>query len=229
MPISKVTSSNIQQPSFKGKWDRTEQGTPYYKTNSGTTAGAILAIPAGLTWLNKMKYKEPSAEEMQTAKDMFKEAGMDDFFKKLTGGKNIEETLKMGNENALRMKKYAIPFAVLAAGLTAGCGMLVDKFRNDKAKETADIVKQAGVKNAVMNNDRIALSNKGRAYYESNQGSKYGAFLGAGCGIIGALMQQGKNTKISEAIGSALTFAIGGWIMGKIADSNSNKDARRHA
>ena len=173
--------------------------------------------------------KEPSAEETEAAKNVIKESGMDDFFKKITGGKNFEETLKMGNENALRMKKYAVPFAVLAAGLTVGCGMLVDKFRNDKAKETADIVKQVGVKNAVMNNDRIALSNKGRAYYESNQGSKYGAFLGAGCGIIGALMEQGKNIKISGAIGSALTFALGGWIMGKIADSNSNKDARRHA
>ncbi len=214
---------------FRGSFKKTEQGNPYYKTNSGTTAGAILAIPAGLTWLNKISYKEPSAEETEAAKNVIKESGMDDFFKKITGGKNFEETLKMGNENALRMKKYAVPFAVLAAGLTVGCGMLVDKFRNDKAKETADIVKQVGVKNAVMNNDRIALSNKGRAYYESNQGSKYGAFLGAGCGIIGALMEQGKNIKISGAIGSALTFALGGWIMGKIADSNSNKDARRHA
>ena len=176
---------------FRGSFKKTEQGNPYYKTNSGTTAGAILAIPAGLTWLNKISYKEPSAEETEAAKNVIKESGMDDFFKKITGGKNFEETLK--------------------------------------AKETADIVKQVGVKNAVMNNDRIALSNKGRAYYESNQGSKYGAFLGAGCGIIGALMEQGKNIKISGAIGSALTFALGGWIMGKIADSNSNKDARRHA
>lgn len=229
MSISAVTGSNIQQPSFKGKWERTEQGNPYYKTSSGTTAGAILAIPAGLAWLDKIRYKGMSAEETEVAKNAIKEAGMDDFFKKLTGGKNFEETLKMGNENGLRLKKYAIPFALLAAGLTVGCGMLVDKLRNNKAQETADIVKQVGVKNAVMNGDRVALSNKGRAYYESNQGSKYGALLGAGCGIIGSVMQTGKNTKISGAIGSALTFALGGWIMGKIADSNSNKDARRHA
>ena len=102
--------------------------------------------------------------------------------------------------------------------------MLIDHLRNKKAKEKADFVKQVGVKKAVIENDDIALSNKGRAYYESNVGTKYGALLGAVCGLLHTAMLRKK-----EYITNAITFAIGGFIMGKIADSNTNKDARKHA
>lgn len=40
MAISAI--NNVQQtPSFRGKWSRTENGTPYYKTNVGTIMGCI--------------------------------------------------------------------------------------------------------------------------------------------------------------------------------------------
>lgn len=229
MSVTVNSCGTTNNCNFKGKWDRTEQGNPYYKTSSGTTAGAVWAVPAGLFWLNKMKYKEPSAEKVKATNEAIKQSGMNDFVKQITGGKNFEETLKMGNENALRMKKYAIPFALTAAGLTLGCGMLVDKLRNDKAKEAANTVQQVGTKNAIMSNDDITLSNKGRAYYESNRGSKYGAFLGAGCGIVDAAMGEGKNLKASGLILNVLICTLGGWIMGKIADHYTNKDARKHA
>ena len=63
----------------------------------------------------------------------------------------------------------------------------IDHKRNEKAKETADFVKKVGTKNAVMNSDEVALSNKGRAYYDSNTGAKYGGWLGAAAGVIGAV------------------------------------------
>ena len=125
------------------------------------------------------------------------------------------------------LKKYAIPFAIIAAGATAGCGILVDHFRNKKAKEAADTVKQVGVKNAVMQNDKIQLSNKGRAYYESNQGVKYGALLGAACGVVHSAMNGSKKT--GAYITNVIMFGLGGLIMGKIADSTANNDARKHA
>ena len=78
-----------------------------------------------------------------------------------------------------------------------------------------------------MQNDKIQLSNKGRAYYESNQGVKYGALLGAGCGLIESVMSAGK-LKAAALINMAL-MAVGGLIMGKIADSTANNDARKHA
>ena len=222
-----------KQPSFRGKWDKTEQENPYYKTNSGAVAGGIMAVPAAYTWL---KYSWKKIDEAQINKDLaeskqfMKETGMDKQFDEMFknfGYKNTDEAFKAGVDNMKRLKKYAIPFAIIAAGATAGCGILVDHLRNKKAKEAADTVKQVGVKNAVMQNDKIQLSNKGRAYYESNQGVKYGALLGAGCGLIESVMSTGKLK--AAALVNMVMMAIGGLIMGKIADSTANKDARKHA
>ena len=221
------------KPVFKGKWSKTEEGNPYYKTNTGAVAGGIMAIPAAYSWL-KYSWKNIDEakinKELTESKKFMKETGMDkqfdDMFKNL-GYKNTEEAMKAGIDNMKRLKKYAIPFAIIAAGATAGCGILVDHFRNKKAKEAADTVKQVGVKNAVMQNDKIQLSTKGRAYYESNQGVKYGALLGAGCGLIESVMSAGK-LKAAALINMAL-MAVGGLIMGKIADSTANNDARKHA
>lgn len=221
------------KPAFKGKWSKTEEGNPYYKTNTGAVAGGIMAIPAAYSWL-KYSWKNIDEakinKELTESKKIMKETGMDkqfdDMFKNL-GYKNTEEAMKAGIDNMKRLKKYAIPFAIIAACATAGCGILVDHFRNKKAKEAADTVKQVGVKNAVMQNDKIQLSNKGRAYYESNQGVKYGALLGAGCGLIESVMSAGK-LKAAALINMAL-MAVGGLIMGKIADSTANNDARKHA
>lgn len=227
---------------FKGKWDRTEQGTPYYKTNSGTTAGAVMAVPAGLIWLKDLN-KPTTEEEVKKNINNFKES----FWKGFNKGnktpdpdskafadgfirgvdRNLEpENLKKTVERNKKIKSRAIPAAIVAAGLTLGCGMLVDKLRNDKAKDAANTVKQIGTKNAIMSNDGLTLSNRGRVYYESNQGSKYGALLGAGCGVADAALH---SAKPKGYISNALVFAIGGWIMGAIADHYTNKDAKRHA
>lgn len=36
------SQSNVVKPNFRGSYERTENGTPYYKTNSGIVAGSIL-------------------------------------------------------------------------------------------------------------------------------------------------------------------------------------------
>ena len=43
MPISlNCNQGNIVKPNFRGSFQKTENGTPYYKTNSGVIAGSIL-------------------------------------------------------------------------------------------------------------------------------------------------------------------------------------------
>ena len=220
---------------FRGKWDRTEQGTPYYKTNSGTVAGAVLAVPAGL--LHLLNAKAPTNSEEYT--NMMKKY-TDSFTKMMNEAekkefeKGIEEGIKANKaqldelfESTKRAKKYAIPFALIASGLTLGCGMFVDYKRNQKAKEFADYTKQVGKKNAILNGDKVNISNKGNPYYESHEGSKYGGLLGAGCGVVASLMNNGLKFK-PQALGRIGMFAFGGWIMGKIADSNNNKNARKN-
>ena len=232
MSIDSINFST-KTPAFKGNYKRTEQGNPYYHTNSAMKIGGTLA---GLCALG-------------TAIDL---AG-NNFFQKAL--KNLPEAdkdlIKINNKTAI----LANGLAALAIHL--GCAAFIDHKRNEKAKETADFVKKVGTKNAVMNSDEVALSNKGRAYYDSNTGAKYGGWLGAAAGVIGAVRsfvnQKVLDSQIQKQLGELSTkekhaikgfakvgsiagsiFGIGisalsGWLLGKWADSIANNDARKHA
>lgn len=230
LAVNPVVIQN-NQATFKGKWDKTDNGTPYYKSNSATIAGGVMAVPAALTWLSNINKKDlahdKNIEEVTKNPEMKKQ--VDSFLKMFGEDGSFEEVLKEQNKRNKRLKKYAIPFALIASGLTLGCGILVDYLRNKKAQETAEQVRQNGIKKTLIEQDRVAISNKGRAYYESNQGRKWGALLGAGCGITAALMQSGRKTKIAHMFTGAASYAIGGWLMGMIADHNTNKNAKIHS
>lgn len=159
MSLSISNNSYVQQPAFRGKFEKTEQGNPYYKTNSGTVAGGVMAGVAACSWLKWLNFKEvPELDDK--AKAFMKESGLEDVYKAF-GVKDINKALneeyKQKNIQGARLKKLAIPFAVVAAACTLGCGMLVDNIRNKKAKETADYTAQVGVHNALMSGDSVAL------------------------------------------------------------------------
>lgn len=222
MSIDSINFST-KTPAFKGNYKRTEQGNPYYHTNSAMKIGGTLA---GLCALG-------------TAIDL---AG-NNFFQKAL--KNLPEAdkdlIKINNKTAI----LANGLAALAIHL--GCAAFIDHKRNEKAKETADFVKKVGTKNAVMNSDEVAISNKGRAYYDSNTGAKYGVWCGAGAGLVSGILGYAKElkkldsktpdviktaTKTGGAIGIAMSIgisALGGWLLGKWADNIANNDARKHA
>lgn len=238
MAISSINiqDNNINQQTFKGKYTRTEQGNSYYKTNSGTVAGAIVAVPAGLTWLQKRSLPTTEEEVMTSAnkiKDIFMKGlkgedakffseGFDKGIKEASSTAEVKEAWKLNK----KLKSRAIPGAIIAAMCSLGCGMLVDKLRNNKAKEAADTVGRVGLNNAIMHNDNISISRKGRAYYESSEGLKWGALLGAGCGIANAALYSAKPI---QYLTKGLKFAVGGLIMGAITDACTNKSARKHS
>ena len=219
MSIDSINFST-KTPAFKGNYKRTEQGNPYYHTNSAMKIGGTLA---GLCALG-------------TAIDL---AGNNFFQKNLPEAD--KDLIKINNKTAI----LANGLAALAIHL--GCAAFIDHKRNEKAKETADFVKKVGTKNAVMNSDEVALSNKGRAYYDSNTGAKYGVWCGTGAGLVTGILGYAKElkkldsktpdviktaTKTGGAIGIAMGIgisALGGWLLGKWADSIANNDARKHA
>ena len=141
---------NVVKPNFKGSYQRTENGTPYYKTNSGTVAGAVMAVPAGLAWVNALTSpttKEELEKKSKNIIDMFTPKNISAEYKKA-----IDDGLKEGLKDAEKklelnkvLKKRAIPCAIIAAGVTLGCGMLVDALRNKRARESAEFVKQVYV------------------------------------------------------------------------------------
>lgn len=189
---------NVVKPNFRGSYQRTEIGTPYYKTNSGVVAGSILGGFQGIGVINH-------------------------FIKKRTSE----------------------GFVSLATALASvGCGAIIDNIRNKNAAKAADEIRRNGLRNAMQINEHIDIGRQGTGYYESNDGAKHGWKLGAAVGLVlGAattftksFQQEArlpKNTKAGTIIfgilGSGAITALGGFIMGKITDHNTNNDARKHA
>ena len=118
MSIDSINFST-KTPAFKGNYKRTEQGNPYYHTNSAMKIGGTLA---GLCALG-------------TAIDL---AG-NNFFQKAL--KNLPEAdkdlIKINNKTAI----LANGLAALAIHL--GCAAFIDHKRNEKAKETLKEVYEA--------------------------------------------------------------------------------------
>ena len=201
-------------PAFQGNYKRNEQGVPYYHTNSAIKIGGAFAGAAALITLLELgtnKFLKTMYESMPNQKSMME---------------------------APRSKSSIIMGGLVSIAAHLGASAFIDYKRNQKAQETANIVKQAGLKRAIMTNDDIALSNKGRAYYDSNVGSKYGGWLGAGIGAITTIHGLYSDKEIRKlpkvALGAGISIGIGiislgGWLLGKWSDNIANKDARKHA
>lgn len=224
MSLSINNSQSVPQQAFKGKFQQTEQGTPYYKTNSAMKIGGTLAGLSTISTIGGLC--------------------MDNFNVKKS--KEILEVMTPNVRSKMTPAKSKAAM-ILASGLIAiathlGSAAYIDHKRNEKAKEIANYTKQVGQKNAVMTRDDVAISNKGRAYYDSNTGAKYGAWLGAGAGVIAGLKSlvfkktpNMRNTpkafKVGSAIGCVIGIgisALGGWLLGKWSDSMANNDTRKH-
>lgn len=206
MPISlNSNQGNVVKPNFKGSYQRTENGTPYYKTNSGVIAGSVLGGFQGIGIIRNFINKRTTDGLLSLA----------------------------------------------TATAAVGCGVIIDNIRNKNAAKTADEIRQVGLRKAIEADGRVDISRSGRGYYESNDGAKHGWKLGALVGLVVGtastfskdfqqyanqeLKKAGlpKNAKVAPAIcgilGSGAIGALGGFIMGKITDHNTNSDARKHA
>ena len=189
---------NVVKPNFKGSYQRTENGTPYYKTNSGVIAGSVLGGIQSLSIINNLMQKRTTA-------------GL---------------------------------FSLAAVIASVGCGAIIDNIRNKNAAKAADEIRRNGLRNAMQINEHIDIGRQGTGYYESNDGAKHGWKLGAAVGLVlGAattftksFQQEARLPKNAKAgtiifgiLGSGAITALGGFIMGKITDHNTNNDARKHA
>lgn len=174
---------------FKGVHAQTENGTNYYKTNSGLKIGSAIAA-------------------IDVASVLF------------FSPKGIKNNLA----------SIALPIIT-----NLGCGAIVDAVRNKKSAKVAEQIKQNGLNNALIDNEKIMLSRKGNGYYESNTGAKLGGWLGLACGLLQLPLLKQRDfggtkgeTALGIVIGLGLT-ALGGYLLGKLSDNKANKDARKHA
>ena len=137
-----------------------------------------------------------------------------------------QDDAKSGRNDEKRIAKNKYIFGAIEAVCTDACGIIYDNVRNKKAKEVAESVRQLGTKGAIENNSNATLSRRGHVYYEASDGLKLGGVMGAGCGLMHGAMNAPKRPV--EWLASMITFGLGGMLLGKIADSNSNNEARKN-
>lgn len=154
-------------------------------------------------------------------------------------GKDFGKIFKMPtNANS----KVALLALTLNYAITMGCGALVDKLNNDKRAKFAEELAEKGKDATYEENDYADKTKAGNVYCKSNAGKKWGALLGMGGILLPELIfmpiMSLNNFKIkgmSKAIKtiilaqSAVLGAIGGFSLGAIADSFSNKTAAKNA
>lgn len=204
-----------------------ENSLTCYKSNKGTVAGAILAVPA--VWLNlKPAFmdveKEAALADASFTKlaEAYKKLGVDEKIIDKLFPQNYKEILE-------RQKKFAIPFAIIAGACTLGAGVLFDKIRNKKAAEAVNDLAEGNYNNIYDNGGSVDISKSGVPYYVTDNTSKYGFLSGMACGVVRSVMNiiQNKSFSIVEFVLPVLTFGLGGMMMSAIAKNSTNKAAEK--
>lgn len=242
MAISEV-KSGIQtnyNPSFRGKYKKTEKGNDYYHTNSAVKIGATGAgLSALLTSWSFWTYN--LSEKM--AKSVTELSGK--------ACEGAEKVSKLG-------KKFAAISGLLAIAGHLGASTYIDKRRNEETKKISDLVNEIGADTVAQHSNNVMLSKNNSLVHESNVGAQNGGLLGAGIGLITGLFStfsEGKlqklriesglekipegfqnvaksSSKIKAILGVVSTVAfsaLGGWLLGKWSDNIANNDTYKNA
>ena len=194
---------------FKGM-SQSENGVPYHKSNTGLIMGSIIGGIGAISHFGDGSFADMVQKSYKT------------------GAANIpDEALK----SIEKMKKFSVPFALIAAAMSIGCGVLVDNIRNKKAAETADVVASSrNINEAFIRDENLQLDKYGLPYHHSNTGTKIGALLGSVCGVTHGLMTtaSANSVKIKAlyAVSSAISMALAGWGVGALYDKIVNGKAQ---
>ena len=191
-----------------------DNGMPYYKSNKGTIAGAIIAVPTALSY---------ALPKLLNNNEAYK-AGFNAAVKKnLNSDKNLLEAIHN------RLLKCAVPFAITMGACTLGCGILFDHIRNKNAKETLD----DNYQEPALDIEDIEYTQDGMPWYKSDNGVAFGAITGTLCGIVNSILSHIREKGLGGInLGSILTiplFTIGGMIVSAITSKAANKAAAKVA
>ena len=197
-----------------------ESGLTYYKSNKGTIAGTILAVPAAGIYLSGTKFKKNNFSNSMA--NLYKSANM-------KYDARYEKYLKDMDKTFSRLGKTAVPFAIVAAACTIGAGALFDKVRNKNASAAANDLVAGNYNRIYVNGDEVDYSAAGIPYYKSKNAAKFGAITGAVCGLIKGIMNCIVNSQFRPAhfVFPVALFTLGGMMMAAIAQNSANKAAEK--
>lgn len=223
-------SVNSQNVAFKAKEKKSNVNSTS-TSHAGLKTAAVwssIATPLGLAniYLNRL-----SNNSFRGATD----GKMNPIFK----GKDLGKIFKMPTNANSKLALFAL---TLNYAITMGCGALVDKLNNDKRAKFAEELAEKGKDATYEENDYADKTKAGNVYCKSNAGKKWGALLGMGGILLPELIFMpimplnnfkfkgtSKTIKTIVLAQSAVLGAIGGFSLGAIADSFSNKTAAKNA
>lgn len=193
---------------FKGI-SQNENGIPYHKTKTGLVTGSAIGALGVLSQLGQGVEYDFVQKEI-----------------KKSSAAQAEEVAKIMEKH----KKLAVPFAIIAATMSIGCGLLIDHIRNKKAAETADVIASSkNINEAFMRDENLQVNKYGLPYHHSNTGTKLGALLGGVCGLAhGAMIpniQQNATGRAFNMLTGAVMMALAGWGVGALYDKMVNGKA----
>ena len=161
------------------------------------------------------------------------------YLNRLANRKDLGKIFKMPTNANSKLALFAL---TLNYAIAMGCGALVDKLNNDKRAKFAEELAEKGKDATYEENDYADKTKAGNVYCKSNAGKKWGALLGMGGLLLPELIfmpimplnnfKIKGTSKIIKTIvlaQSAVLGAIGGFSLGAIADSFSNKTAAKNA
>lgn len=196
---------NVVKPNFRGSYQRTENGTPYYKTNSGVVAGSILGGFQCIGVINNFMKKRTSEGfiSLVTALAAVGCGAIIDNIRNKNAAKAADEIRRNGLRNAMQINEH------IDIG-RQGTGYYESK---DGTKHGWKLGALVGLVVGTA-----TTFSKDFQQYANQELKKVGL---------------PKNAKVAPIIfgilGSSAINALGGFIMGKITDHNANNDARKHA
>ncbi len=179
--ISNV-SVKTQNPNFRGNYRETKNGNPYYSTNSAAIAGGILAVPAFIHQYSFGKTNSKIASSKAKELENFLATASEQEKERLNKIVNLEKLSEYYKKVANTPTSRILIPAILASGLTLGCGLIVNRLRNKNAQMASDEIRYKGSEQAPNDNKNIKISENGNLYYKSNDGKRIGTLLGLGTG-----------------------------------------------
>ena len=102
------SQSNVVKPNFRGSYQRTENGTPYYKTNSGVIAGSVLGGIQSLSIINNLMQKRTPAGlfSLATALASVGCGAIIDNIRNKNAAKAADEIRRNGLRNAMQINEH---------------------------------------------------------------------------------------------------------------------------